>query len=499
MMRKLAREVSERFTGRRGGVVVFVAPTGYGKTEAAPYAFKNSGMPRAVHVAPMRTLVNAVYEKWLKHATSIGLPQEEVGWQHMSAYAYGKSPYFLRRAVATTFDSFIYNLFKMPVARFGEERAHYELPRSAIFSALVIYDEVHLYGGDPGNSDEKMFSSFLAAYRSTLDNPLLVITATLPKCVLEQLEREARGSGVNFEIVDYYETPDREFEEELNRVKIETEIVDSIDEVRSCGKTLYIFNTVERAVNFYRKIESGDAVLIHGRFTAADREGKEQMLEKAKVIVSTQVVEVGIDIDADTLVTDAAPLTSLVQRAGRVCRYPRKGRRCKVYVIRGNGDGIYDEKIVERSLKVIDADFDWRHPKDAIAKAYGNCNIEYRAGIVMGLRAIDLRPFATTSSSARIFEELCGAVRDSVLVPVYVAHDPPKTLRELGMHSVAVSEGLAKKIIEAGGKAIVEGADGRLEIKEGLPSGNICREFLSKKLLALYYPQGYSREYGLVI
>jgi hypothetical protein len=117
----------------------------------------------------------------------------------------------------------------------------------------------------------------------------------------------------------------------------------------------------------------------------------------------------------------------------------------------------------------------------------------------MGLRAIDLRPFATTSSSARIFEELCGAVRDSVLVPVYVAHDPPKTLMELGMHSVAVSEGLAKKIIEAGGKAIVEGADGRLEIKEGLPSGNICREFLSKKLLALYFPQGYSREYGLVI
>ena len=67
------------------------------------------------------------------------------------------------------------------------------------------------------------------------------------------------------------------------------------------------------------------------------------------------------------------------------------------------------------------------------------------------------------------------------------------------MHSVAVSEGLAKKIIETGGKAIVEGADGRLEIKEDLPSGNICREFLSKKLLALYYPQGYSREYGLVI
>jgi len=497
MTRKLAREVAERFKGRRSGVVVFIAPTGYGKTEAAPYAFKNSGMPRAVHVAPMRTLVDAVYEKWLKHAGNVGLPSEEVGWQHMSAYAYGKSPYFLRRAVATTFDSFIYNLFKMPVARFGEERSHYELPRSSIFSSFIIYDEVHLYGGDPGNSDEKMFSSFLAAYRTTLNNPLLIITATLPSCVLEKVKREAEEHGVEFEVVDYYENPDEEFEKELAGVRIETEVVDSLDDVRPEGKkVLYVFNTVEKAVNFYRGVGSGGAVLIHGRFTGIDREEKEKKIKCTKIVVSTQVIEVGVDIDADTLVTDAAPLTSLIQRAGRVCRRPKEGRRCKVYVLRGNGDGIYDAKVVEKSLRVLDRDFDWRHPKDALTKVYKSCEVKHMPHVATLLMSLDSVPFAGSSKSVEIFEKLCGAVRDNIMVPVYVNSAPPRDMRELGMYTVAVSEGMARKILNESRKAVVGGT--KLETRE-VSIGNMCRDLFSGRFLALYYPQGYNREYGLVL
>ncbi len=495
MTRRLAREVAERFRGRRSGVVVFIAPTGYGKTEAAPYAFKNSGMPRAVHVAPMRTLVSAVYEKWLKHAKNIELPPEEVGWQHMSAFAYGKSPYFLRKAVATTFDSFVYNLFKMPVARFGEERSHYELPRSAIFSAFVIYDEAHLYGGDSGNSDKNMFSAFLAAYRSTLCNPTLVITATLPKCVLRKIEEEAD----EVEVVDYYDKPDQEFEDEISKVTIETWVVDSADDVRPEGKTLYIFNTVERAVEFYKRLGRG-AVLLHGRFTSVDREERERELKTAEVVVSTQVVEVGVDIDADTLVTDAAPLTSLIQRAGRVCRYPRSGRRCRVYVLRGDGNGIYDSDTVQKSLKVVESygtSFDWRRPRDALDEVYGDCRVEYSPEVVTWLSAIDKGLDVSARYSAELAKRLCGVVRDNVLVPVYVKPGKPENLRELGMYSVAVGVSLARKILTNGGDVVVEDK-GRFDIKK-VRIGDICQELFSREWLALYYPQGYTKEYGLVL
>src|SRR5690606_15022957 len=44
-----------------------------------------------------------------------------------------------------------------------------------------------------------------------------------------------------------------------------------------------------------------------------------------RIIVATQVVEAGVDISADALVTELAPWASLIQRLGRCARYGGKG------------------------------------------------------------------------------------------------------------------------------------------------------------------------------
>lgn len=97
--------------------------------------------------------------------------------------------------------------------------------------------------------------------------------------------------------------------------------------------TLAVVNTVERAVQLHAALaarvpQPGPALhLVHGRFRPRDRR---QWLEgplapppapSGRIVVATQVVEAGVDLDACTLWTEVAPWPSLVQRFGRCNRY----------------------------------------------------------------------------------------------------------------------------------------------------------------------------------
>jgi CRISPR-associated endonuclease/helicase Cas3 len=102
--------------------------------------------------------------------------------------------------------------------------------------------------------------------------------------------------------------------------------------------SLVIANTVRRAVEIRRELEKktgADVRLLHSRFRAADRkEHVDAVLSEVpaagRIVVSTQVIEAGIDLDASLMVSDIAPYVSMVQRTGRV---NRRGERtgCRIY------------------------------------------------------------------------------------------------------------------------------------------------------------------------
>ncbi|MCK4269914.1 MAG: CRISPR-associated helicase Cas3', partial [Methanogenium sp.] len=94
-------------------------------------------------------------------------------------------------------------------------------------------------------------------------------------------------------------------------------------------RTLVVVNTVKRATELFKEIEKkkpdAKLVLIHSRFRPSDRKKVVQSLidepeESGTIIISTQVIEAGVDVSAKVLFTELSPWSSLVQRFGRCNR-----------------------------------------------------------------------------------------------------------------------------------------------------------------------------------
>jgi CRISPR-associated endonuclease/helicase Cas3 len=112
---------------------------------------------------------------------------------------------------------------------------------------------------------------------------------------------------------------------------------------RTGAKVLVVRNTVSGAVDVLKALEmqagvdapelfrvNGVTTLHHGRFAREDRrrlDGEvEARLGKTRplgglVLVGTQTLEQSLDIDADFLITDLAPMDVLLQRMGRLHRH----------------------------------------------------------------------------------------------------------------------------------------------------------------------------------
>ena len=107
-----------------------------------------------------------------------------------------------------------------------------------------------------------------------------------------------------------------------------------IEHHREGTRTLVVINTVRRAMEIYsglkivlkKKHPAPNLVLIHSHFRPLDRKERvKELLEEpgpaGTIIISTQVIEAGVDVSAKTMFTEIAPWSSLVQRFGRCNRY----------------------------------------------------------------------------------------------------------------------------------------------------------------------------------
>lgn len=125
---------------------------------------------------------------------------------------------------------------------------------------------------------------------------------------------------------------------------------------------LYIFNTITTARKFYSLIKDSRLPITYlsTHITPGKRLKRIEDIKEGgfKVVVSTQLVEAGVDIDFDVVVRDIAPLDCINQSAGRCNRNGLSKGVVKVVVLKDDKDKkyayrVYDPVLLDITEKVL--------------------------------------------------------------------------------------------------------------------------------------------------
>ena len=121
------------------------------------------------------------------------------------------------------------------------------------------------------------------------------------------------------------------------------------------SSALIVVNTIKRSIEIYNLInkrlkESGCSVPVYYLSTNIMPIKRREVIETVKdiltdkkpvILVSTQTIEAGVDLDFNMAFRDFAPLDSLIQTAGRVNREGKKGDYLPVYIVQLESDNHY--------------------------------------------------------------------------------------------------------------------------------------------------------------
>ena len=364
-----------------------------------------------------------------------------------------------------------------------------------VVSSLVIFDEVHYYEG-------RTTAAISEAMRhlTQLKVPHLVMTATIPTAVRERFDTLNRGhpypflrapaviSGTSepkipFEILKLQETPiDTD-----NTVS--SELLDLVRENASKRQILFV-NQVNRAKNVYIALKeqgvSENLICYHSGFISKDRVQKEKIIRSlfkessqrkddeikileaydfknsdACVLVSTQVSELSLDISADVMYSEMAPIDAIIQRGGRLNRKgespfnDQTGHTYRLYLMPAYEDERaclpYEPDILQKSWNAIGDMYTFADAcmwVDAVYQEHpplGHKELSDAMGydLIFGKRPQDNYAEENEAQGRVVIREQRYQTYD--VVPVKFRESVIKDYREFKRHNLSISAGVYRK------------------------------------------------------
>ena len=375
--------------------IMAIAQTGMGKTEAGLLWI---GDNKGFFILPIRTAINAIYDRTKKYISSYGGNlEEQLGLLHSSSLEYlllqseddkydDKDEYIDKKEDkeiieyekiakqlslpinVSTIDQLFDFVYKYPA---------YELKLTTLSYSKIVIDEIQMYGPD-------LLAYLVYGLERIVEQggKVAILTATLPPFVKELLSK-----NIKFKIKEDGFTDNSK----RHNLKILDKRIDSNDicnkyreneKLNKSNKILVVCNSITQAQNLYEEISdilgNKNLHILHSKFIKCERLSKEsEIIEFGKtykdnksneldkqsgIWISTSIVEASLDIDFDYLFTELQDLNSLFQRLGRCNRKGKKDsseNNCYIYTQIDersfiNGDrGYIDKDIFELSKEAI--------------------------------------------------------------------------------------------------------------------------------------------------
>ncbi|QOJ78824.1 CRISPR-associated helicase Cas3' [Infirmifilum lucidum] len=427
-----ARRLEESGDGRkregRAFLAVVNAPTGYGKTSlslasAAASALDASLFPKVIHVLPLRSIVEDVAGR---AGALLGPHAVGVKMMGVSVEVFHTYPLNVTTVDTFTFDLLKLNTKKLRRIRAGEEFGYDFLTQASILNSLVVLDEAHY-----ALEEEYMRDVFYLVldFLLSVKVPVVVMTATLSRGYEELLRALAESRGVDYFRLEPDASDPYVVEQARKDVRVEFMSEEEAlgaarsQEIVERGRVLVVANNPYRATCIFERLSRRGlkALLLHGKMTPSHKKRVLGLVEEMErrgesfVLVATQVVEAGVDVSFDTLVTDPAPAYSLIQRAGRVARRPAE-RSGRIIVVEDGPAEPYDRVKVLRTLEWLEENRDVFNPRvpgtysDLLARVHGSRSTEVLPGSSR-LSGVKLELFDPLSRSFDVFEEVVEIVK----------------------------------------------------------------------------------------
>lgn len=336
-----------------GKNVILTVPTGAGKTWASilPFLYaqntENFKFPqKMIYSLPLRTLTNSIYSDVTKVLTE---KEVIIGKTSIHTGEYKNDEHFESDIIFSTIDQTLSNFLCFPLS-LSKRQAN--INAGALVGSFLVFDEFHLL-------DPKLSMATTIGMLKTLKNlcRFCIMTATLSEEYLKKLKEAVSAEVVSINdfpddvaIINSLKVPVGHEEKKTIFVKDETINSQSILNGHK-KKTIVICNRVEKAQQLYNEvintdlpgIEKTNILCLHSRFFDEDRKKKEEDLkrlfgnknEESAILISTQVIEAGMDISCDTMHVEISPINSFLQRAGRCARWEDECGEIYVYDILG--------------------------------------------------------------------------------------------------------------------------------------------------------------------
>ena len=192
----------------------------------------------------------------------------------------------------------------------------------SLIRGVFVFDEIHSFS-------ERLFSHLLRFLSVFTNVPVLLMTATLPPSRKDALLKICANRGG---ITTIYGPEERETAPRYALMKAtENAAWEQCNSVIAAGgKVLWICNTIGRAMAISKHAHELNYPVepYHSRYRYRDRLTRQRTVidgflpgRPAMLAVTTQVAEMSLDLSADLLISEYAPVPALIQRLGRLNRF----------------------------------------------------------------------------------------------------------------------------------------------------------------------------------